>query len=102
MLQKHLLLAINAAIEAGAEIMKYYSQGFEVEIKNDNTPVTEADKASNKIIESWLLKSGFPILSEEGYIPDYEERKSWDYWWIRSMEPKVLSKRMESLPSALP
>ena len=81
MSDQHLLLAINAAFEAGAVIMKYYGEGFDVEMKEDNTPVTEADQASNGIIESWLLKSGFPVLSEEGLIPSYDERKDWNFWW---------------------
>lgn len=78
---QHLLLAINAAFEAGAVIMKYYGEGFDVEMKEDNTPVTEADQAANAIIELWLSKSGFPVLSEEGLIPSYHERKEWNFWW---------------------
>ena len=36
-------LAINAAIEAGKIVMKIYGRDFSVTLKNDNSPLTQAD-----------------------------------------------------------
>ena len=45
-------LAIDSVINAGKSVMKIYDQPFEAKIKLDNSPVTKADIASNKIIRS--------------------------------------------------
>ncbi len=42
---------ITIAKEAGGAIMKIYNQDFEVEYKQDNSPLTLANKNANKIIE---------------------------------------------------
>lgn len=53
---------------AASKIVKdYYEKGFNVEIKSDNSPVTDADKASDRLIRD-TLKEKFPeygILTEE-------------------------------------
>ena len=74
--------AINASIKAGDEIMKIYDSSFKVETKEDNSPLTIADKNSNAIIEKALAISKIPLLSEEGKHIKYSERKEWDYLWI--------------------
>ena len=43
--------AINASIKAGDEIMKIYDFNFEFTTKEDDSPLTIADKNSNAIIE---------------------------------------------------
>lgn len=72
------------AREAGEAIMAIYQKDFEVEFKADQSPLTEADKAAHRIIEAGLnrLTSQIPILSEEGKPLPYEERKSWDSFWL--------------------
>lgn len=83
MLSNHLQLAIRAAIEASKEILSVYrSDNFEVETKEDNSPLTKADKAAHKIITSFLKKSNIPILSEEGKSIPYSTRKNWSQLWI--------------------
>ena len=48
---KDLLLEIsNIAIQAGEEILNYYNQEIEITQKNDSSPLTQADIASNKLI----------------------------------------------------
>jgi len=74
--------AIKAAIEAGAEIMKIYSENFDVELKSDFSPLTIADKNANAIIENFLKKTNIPIISEENKQADYTERKNWETCWI--------------------
>lgn len=76
-----LRLALNGAYRAGNEIMKFYREGFAVDYKTDDSPVTEADQAANIILEKVLGESGYPIMSEEGLIPPFEVRRNWDLWW---------------------
>ncbi len=69
MWNKELEISKEAAIKAGAAIMKIYEKGagIDVEYKADNSPLTEADKASQSIINE-MLTTAFPsysILSEE-------------------------------------
>jgi 3'(2'), 5'-bisphosphate nucleotidase len=75
---------IAIAKEAGDAIMQVYKQDFEVEYKQDNSPLTLADKNANDIIEDGLnqLSVNFPILSEEGDDIPYEDRKHWEYFWL--------------------
>jgi len=70
--------------EAGKAIMQVYKQDFEVEYKQDNSPLTLADKKANDIIENGLnqLSVNIPILSEEGSDIPYEDRKHWEYFWL--------------------
>ena len=74
--------AIKAAIEAGAEIMRIYSENFDVELKSDFSPLTIADKNANAIIENFLKETNIPIISEENKQADYAERKNWETCWI--------------------
>ena len=72
------------AKEAGNAIMQVYKQDFEVEYKQDSSPLTLADKKANDIIEDGLnqLSVNFPILSEEGKEIPYKDRKHWEYFWL--------------------
>jgi 3'(2'), 5'-bisphosphate nucleotidase len=73
---------IIAAILAGKEILEVYDTKFDVEYKDDKSPVTLADKkASDKIIEE-LKQFNIPVLSEEGKHDTFEIRKEWDKLWI--------------------
>ena len=75
---------VTIAKEAGSAIMQVYKQDFEVEYKQDSSPLTLADKRANDIIEDGLnqLSISFPILSEEGKETPYEDRKHWEYFWL--------------------
>jgi 3'(2'), 5'-bisphosphate nucleotidase len=78
-------LAKKAAWEAGAEIMRIYTdpaQDFGVEKKSDNSPLTLADKTAHFCIERYLQETGIPILSEEGLHLPYEQRKGWTRLWV--------------------
>ena len=74
--------AIFTAVLAGKEIIKIYDSKFQVDYKNDKSPLTTADKNANKIIESNLKSLNIPILSEEGKFISYKQRKSWKYFWL--------------------
>lgn len=76
-------IAEKAASEAGQSIMEIYdSAEFATEIKENATPITNADKSAHEIIAKSLNQTGLPILSEEGINLDFEERKLWDYFWL--------------------
>lgn len=80
-----LFTAIRAALQAGAEIMKVYTDpnaDFEIEKKADNSPLTIADRKSHNIIAGWLADTPYPILSEEGKKIPVEERQSWNELWV--------------------
>ena len=47
---KNILKILNTAIDAGKEIQKVYKKSFYVDIKDDNSPITEADIKSNNLI----------------------------------------------------
>lgn len=77
-------LLLKIAIEAGDAIMAIYEQDFSVESKSDASPLTEADKASNRIIVEALEAAypEIPIISEETKLTDYEERKNFTWCWV--------------------
>lgn len=75
---------IQVAYQAGKVIMEVYDAGFDIEEKQDHTPVTEADMAANDIIESSLkdLTPHLPILTEEAKPIPYSERQKWARYWL--------------------
>jgi len=81
-MKKLLSIAIEASIAAGSEIMKIYAKDFDVELKSDNSPLTIADENANAIINSYLIKTEIPIISEENKQADYQERKDWKICWM--------------------
>ena len=74
----------DIALKAGDVIMEIYKKDFSVVYKNDDSPLTEADKKSNEMICSRLkeMYSDIPILSEENKEIPYEIRKNWEYYWL--------------------
>ena len=66
-LQKELDVVLATIKKASKIVMEYYHGDFNINLKADNSEVTDADLASNKLIVS-SLKENFPdyaILSEE-------------------------------------
>jgi len=74
---------VSIAKDAGEAIMEIYQKDFEIEYKDNNSPLTEADLKANDIICKALKKSypNIPIISEENKQIDYEIRKKWIYYW---------------------
>ena len=81
-LREELKIAINASIAAGVEIIRIYNSDFDIEFKEDRSPLTEADRAANKVIMSFLNTTNIPIISEENKQIDYDIRKNWSGCWI--------------------
>ena len=79
----NLEVAIKAAITAGEKVLEIYNSGeYDINYKNDNSPLTKADLASNAIILDYLKTTNLPILSEEGKHISFDERKNWKKLWI--------------------
>ena len=75
---------ILIAKKAGEAIMEYYEKDTTVNIKDDNSPITAADRAAHNIIMQGLKdKYGdIPCISEEGSMTPYNDRKDWNYFWL--------------------
>ncbi len=80
--ENFLIQIIRAALEAGDAILEIYQTDFTVDYKQDDSPLTQADKASHAIIIQHLKDSGIPILSEEGKALPVAERRPWQTLWI--------------------
>jgi 3'(2'), 5'-bisphosphate nucleotidase len=75
---------ISIARNAGDEIMKIYARDFQVELKADKSPLTEADRKANEIIFDGLesLFADIPFMSEESKLIPYEKRRDWKRFWL--------------------
>ena len=87
MLDLQLLNAVNEiAIAAGSEILDVYNseQAIEVSTKQDDSPLTDADRRAHLLIVDRLssLTPNIPLLSEESNAIDYSLRKSWQRYWL--------------------
>ena len=80
-------LAQQAALEAGKAIMEVYAQPFEVYIKDDDSPVTQADLRASNIIKEMLKPTGIPFVSEEDLPPDRSQFKR--YWLVDPLDGTV-------------
>lgn len=70
--------------QAGEAILQIYDTEFEIETKEDNSPLTAADLAAHNLIVSNLekLTPEIPVLSEESAKIAYDTRKSWNRYWL--------------------
>jgi 3'(2'), 5'-bisphosphate nucleotidase len=75
-------IAIQASLKAGKAIMEVYNSEIQVEYKDDKSPLTEADKKANDIINSFLVPTGTPIISEENRQTDFSIREKWKTCWV--------------------
>jgi 3'(2'), 5'-bisphosphate nucleotidase len=83
LVQNNLAQLLRLSLDAGKAILEVYETAFSVELKDDRSPLTFADKRSNEILCKGLGKiGGIPIMSEELKQLPYEERKSWKSFWL--------------------
>ena len=85
MVYDHLLTAIQAAIEAGREILAVYddpASDFQIERKADQSPLTIADRRAHAVIAARLAGTPYPLLSEEGRHQPFAERSQWPCLWV--------------------
>ncbi|OOF70266.1 3'(2'),5'-bisphosphate nucleotidase CysQ [Rodentibacter caecimuris] len=72
------------AEQAGQHLIHFYHQPINVQIKSDNTLVTEADLFVSQFLIEKLTEffPQIPILSEENCQIPFEERKQWQIYWL--------------------
>jgi 3'(2'),5'-bisphosphate nucleotidase len=86
MYEKELASMVSAVKEASEEIMRIYKAGFNIKMKEDNSPVTDADLASNKIIRKHLSEfKDISWLSEED-ADNLERLKAKRIWVIDPLD----------------
>jgi 3'(2'), 5'-bisphosphate nucleotidase len=75
---------VALAEDAGRAILEVYATDFDVQSKDDESPLTQADLASHRWIEAGLLSltPDIPIISEESGLPDFAERSQWRRYWL--------------------
>ena len=75
---------VEIAATAGRAIMAVYRQDFEVLRKEDQSPLTQADLASHRIICEALsgLTPTIPLLSEESADIGFDTRSGWREYWL--------------------
>lgn len=82
-MKKNVKIAIEAAVAAGKVIMDIYeSDNFGIQSKENNSPLTLADKKANDVINKFLLPTNIPLISEENKQIEYSVRKQWEECWI--------------------
>ena len=82
MLKREFEFAQELVVQAGKILMEYYGKDVAVHLKDENSPVTQADRDSNEFITSEIAKS-FPedgILAEES--KDSQARLDKQRVWI--------------------
>ena len=69
---------------AGQEVLEVYGSDFSVDEKEDQSPLTEADRRANGVILEELGRAfpGVPFVSEETKALPFDERKDWEYLWL--------------------
>nr|WP_274380823.1 3'(2'),5'-bisphosphate nucleotidase CysQ [Dyella acidiphila] len=72
------------ARRAGEAIMAIYREDFDVELKEDRSPLTAADLAAQNVIAAGLaqLDPVLPLVSEEASQLPWEQRRSWSRYWL--------------------
>ena len=75
---------VDIARRAGDAIMTIYATDFNVDTKDDLSPVTAADQAAEDAILTAIdteIALAFPVVSEEaasaGHIPSVDEKPFW-------------------------
>ena len=69
MWEEQLKVAIQAGVKAVKPILEVYNSPFDVEIKDDQSPVTLADKTADYIIRKYLFDKfpNYAFLTEESF-----------------------------------
>ena len=76
--------SVEIAREAGEKILEIYNSGYEVQEKDDKSPLTDADLAAHHVIVDRLklLTPDIPVLSEESAKLPFDTRQQWDTYWL--------------------
>jgi len=77
-------LAVGISKAAGARVLELFLPEIAVTCKADETPLTAADLAANKIIIDQLkeVDSKLPVITEESHSIALDERSLWTTYWL--------------------
>ena len=69
---------------AGAKILELFLPEIAVTHKDDETPLTAADLAANKLIIDQLriIAPALPVITEESCAVPHTERRAWPTYWL--------------------
>lgn len=83
-----LALATDLAVQAGAAILQIRRSGFEVERKQDRSPVTAADHAAEAIIVAGLRAAtpDIPVIAEEEMAAGRITAPSAQFWLVDPLD----------------
>lgn len=75
---------VDLARQAGDAILEVYASDFDVQSKDDESPLTQADLAAHRRIVAGLaeLTPALPVISEEAGLPPFETRSQWPTYWL--------------------
>ena len=81
-------IALRAALAGGEAVMRVYADPFDVTHKDDKTPVTEADLASERVIVAMLTEAfpDIPVISEETVPENGFERPAHRFWLVDPLD----------------
>ncbi len=75
---------VALAVKAGDKILAIYRSDFRVGQMADDSPLTAANLVSHHFLSEALqaLNGGFPVMSELSAVPPFEDRGSWETYWL--------------------
>lgn len=84
---ERLIPEVDALVQrAGDAILEVYARSGDIaaESKQDDSPLTEADRRAHKVLVEGLsqLVPAWPVLSEESDMPAFSERSAWQTYWL--------------------
>ena len=85
-IDQYLQPALKIARQAAVALLELYRKPapFKVHVKEDGSPLTDADILAHEIIKERLTKltPNIPVLSEEDCQVSFAERSQWEYYWL--------------------
>ena len=73
---------LSLVIELGKEAELIRKSNFEIDLKEDSSPITKADLLINEELNKFFSSTQFKnIISEENVEIPYKERKKWEIFW---------------------
>jgi 3'(2'), 5'-bisphosphate nucleotidase len=80
--QQAAIAAAGAAARVLLSALPKSDSDLHIAEKADGSLVSDADMASQQVIQEHLASAGLPVLSEEAAAPDYDVRKDWPRFWL--------------------
>ena len=75
---------VALVVKVGDKILEIYHSDFRVGQLDDGSPLTAADLVSHHFLLDALqaFNGGFPVMSKLSDVPPFEERGSWETYWL--------------------